>query len=44
MDPRDSAVDVAACGDLDGPVLTFSTPQWRAFLADLKAARETAGK
>lgn len=40
MDPRDSAVDVDSCEDLDGPVLTFSTEAWRAFLAERKAARE----
>lgn len=41
VDPQDSYVDVAACEALDGPVLTFSTAQWRAFLAQRKTARDT---
>lgn len=43
MDPADSYADVAACKALDGPVVTYSSPAWRMFLAQRKADRQ-AGK
>ena len=35
-----TSVDVRDSKDVDGPVLTFSTGEWRAFLAEQKAARD----
>jgi hypothetical protein len=39
----DEVISVRDSKEVDGPVLTFSSAEWRAFLAERKAAREAEG-